>query len=244
MAGFLYFAAGIVNPVTDQTVTQLELRYAFERRPMFGRLEGRTPADGAAGTLLADESRRAELAYRPDEQVWRKRPGDDCVWIGYWKHSPPTPDDLRRATALAGEAIELGDGGVWTVPRLLWHAAESGFQLALPTYFDLDDEGKWMCGAVVEPYAALEAVADRLHAGVYRSEMPDGQRLAIDEMLSIAAQLLGVNYAISAVECAMLRLFNGGDQLRRIAEAAVDHGQAMEWLEKKSAAGDQPDAAG
>lgn len=236
MAGFLYFASGITSPVNDELIDRLELRYAFERSPAHGPLNGRTPS-GVDGTIFADEARLKpqELAYRPDDQAWRKRPGDDCVWVGYWKDAPPTPGDLERAKQLSGESVEFADGNAWRIPRLVWHAGDDGFQLALPTYYDLDDKGEWVCGAVDEEYAHLTELADRLHAGVYQSEGEGGKRLTTEEMLVATPTLLAVNYVVSPLECVMRRLFKKGGGLRRAAEVAVDFDNAMDWLEKKSA---------
>jgi hypothetical protein len=234
MCGFIYFASGITNPVTSELIGQLDLAYAFQSLPMHGVVEGRTPS-GAAGTLMCDPARMGEWAMAfGGGQVWRKRPGDDCVWIGYWKDSPPTPHSLARAKRLAGDAVTLADGQAWQVPRFWWHAAEDGFQLQLPRYYDLDDAGEWVYGDVDEAFADLKPVADRLLAGVYRTSDATPP-LTTTELLAVAPQLLAVNYAVAPLECAMLKLFKRDGSLRRIAELAVDYDQAMAWLEKKTA---------
>lgn len=235
MSGFLYFAAGIVNPITLELVGQLDLRHAFPSIPMHGVINGRTPS-GASGTLMCEQSRLEpfDMAYRPDEQVWRKRPGDECVYVGYWKESPPTPRDLARHARLAGDSVALADGNQWQVPRFWWHAQDGGFQLELPRYYDLDPAGNWVYGKVDERFTHLQPLADRLLNAIYFCELdPSIPRLTTDEMLTTGPQLLAVNYVVSPIECAMLRLFKEGGAMRRIAELSVDYDRAMRWVKKK-----------
>jgi hypothetical protein len=240
MSSFLYFASGITTPITLERVAQLDLRHAFDSVPMHGPIDGRTPS-GAAGMIMANSSddSTVDLRYWPDSQVWRKRPGDECVWVGYWKDLPPTESDLARSKQMPGDVVTLADGNEWRVPRLWWHAEQNGFQLALPTYYDLADTGEWICGAIDEAFAHLKALADRLLAGVYFVDADESvPRLTTSEMLELAPALLSVNYAISPIECAILKLFKRDGTLRKIAEAAVDYETAMTWVQKKTA---QPD---
>jgi hypothetical protein len=236
MSGFLYFASSITTPVTLDLVGQLDLRHAFDSVPMHGMIDGRTPS-GAVGMLMVDPSRAndRDLCFRPDYQTWRKRPGDECVWVGYWNDSPPRETDLRRTKRMNGDLVSLADGDSWQVPRLWWHAEEDGFQLALPTYYDLADTGEWICGAIDEAFAHLKVLADRLLAGVYfASTDPKVPLLTTSELLDVAPQLLSVNYAVSPIECAILKLFKRDGTLRKIAEAAVDYETAMAWVQKKT----------
>ncbi len=232
MSAFLYFASGITNPIDDKLIKSLELGYAFPQAPVFGVLESRTPS-GAPGTIMVDREtmRDVDPVYSPDKQTWRKRPGDDCVWVGYWNDEPPTPRDLANENQIAGENVELG-GSQWIVPSFVWHSGEDGFRLHLPTYFDLDENGKWVYGEVEQEYAHLNKIADRIHQGVY---LDDSEVLTTKEMLGYAPVILAVNYRVSELECAMLRLFKRrGNCLRRIAEVCVDYENAMEWLQKKT----------
>lgn len=234
MSGFLYFAAGIVNPLTPESVSQLDLGYAFAGLPMHGRIDGRTPS-GGPGTIMCDQSRLEpfDMAFHPDEQFWRKRPGDDCVWIGYYKESPPTPANLARHKQLAGDSMQLADGNQWQVPRFWWHAGEDGFRLQLPRYYDLDEQGQWVYGDVDEEYAHLKALADRLLAAIYFASADDTiPPFTTIEALETAPKLLAINYVVSPIECAILRLFKRNSPPRRLAELAVDYDTAMEWVKK------------
>lgn len=238
MSGFLYFADGIENPITTELVRQLELSHAFAGVPMHGRIAGRTPS-GGVGTIMCEQSRLEpfDMAYRPDVQVWRKRPGDECVYVGYWKESPPTPSDLARHKQLAGDTIQLADGNKWQVPRFWWHAAKDGFQLQLPRYYDLDEKAEWVYGDVDEEFAHLKPLADRLMAAIYFSAGDESiNPLSTVEALDAARQLLAVNYVLSAIECVMLKLFKRNAPPRRLAELAVHYDRAMEWVKKNEPA--------
>jgi hypothetical protein len=185
------------------------------------------------------------MAYRADEQVWRKRPGDDCIWVGYYKNAPPTPRLLARHKQLSGDSAILGDSQAWQVPRFWWHSGESGFVLELPRYYDLDAAGNWCYGDVDELYSDLLPIANRLLQAVYYSELDTSvEKLTTQEMLVTAPRLLSVNYVVSEIECVMLRLFKEGGNMRRLAELAVNYDRAMEWLKKKLADGTLLDSSG
>lgn len=90
-------------------------------------LDSRGPDDaqGSAqsGVLVAWRKPGAtELGYRPDQQEWKPAIPTNALaagryWIGFWKDSLPTPDDLRRPYCHRGTELELGDGQAWTFPH-------------------------------------------------------------------------------------------------------------------------------
>lgn len=237
MYGFLYFADGIVNPITDQLLASLDLTYAFEGGPMYGLCQGRTPS-GRDGTLIADGARmpNGDLAYRPDLQTWRKRPGDDCVWVGYWNAHRPTPEGLARARQLPGERVTLADGNAWLVPRLMAYESESGFAIDLPCYADLDENGRWCNGGVSAEYADAAKFAERIYEGMIKAELGQGTRLTTEEVLAMSSRLLQFNYRVSEIEAAILQLFKIEAALRDVVKAAADWRTFAEWCDKKKAA--------
>ncbi|MGD9632541.1 MAG: hypothetical protein AB7G28_22790 [Pirellulales bacterium] len=236
MAAPLYFAAGLDEEITLEVCAKLDLAYAFDRIPTSSHRREPTPS-GTPGMLFADELRLGpwQRVIDLDAQQWIKRQGDDCVYLGWWKASPPTPDDLaRRSMPLRSMPVYLADGRPWEVPRLLVKSDGDGFSIDLPTYYDLDAAGHWTNGRVLEKYRSLEQLAERLYQGVYRNDPP----LDTEEVLDIAAWLLSVNYHVSAFEIAKLQLFpsikNG--PIRQVIAAASDHERALRWLEKKKRA--------
>lgn len=238
MPGFCYFADGFHNPMNDAAIAALGLSYAFPTAPMYARLEGRTPS-GGAGTIFGLEPQQpgGELAYRgPELQTWRKRPGDDCVWVGYWNEHCPTPEGLARLVQLPGPLVTLADGQRWRVPRLMAYEAEVGFAIDLPCYADLDADGNWCNGGVVAEYADAEKFAMRIYEGVIQAELGNGKRLTSEEVLGFSARLLQFNYLVSDVEVAMLRLFKVDEQLKEIVKAAASWQKFVDAVDKKKAA--------
>ena len=201
MAGFIYFADGIVNPLTEQVIASLDLRYAFgDSVPMHGRLDSRTPA--GPGTILADEKRLSplQMAYRPDEQVWRKRAGDECVWVGYYKSGPADagrPAARRRAcrqgsrvgrrSAVDDPAALAARGGGWFHgrPAVPGRSRRKG------------PMGQWQSPGRVRRLRHVRRAVVRRHDP---REFGQAPRLTTSEMLDIACELLAVNYAVSKLE--------------------------------------------
>lgn len=168
MSAFLYFAVGVHKPVAWSDLDGLGLRYAFEEAPQSSLLQGRTPAGDQAGMLIWSQPRlgAAEPGYYPDAQEWRKIPGREGLYVGCYAERRPTPESLRRRQVMAGEAVTLGDGGAWTIPRLKLFAGEEGFVPAYPVVVDLDDEGHWVSGGASGDALAMAALFDRLFAGM------------------------------------------------------------------------------
>lgn len=236
MSGFLYFISGQKNPITDVVIDAVGLRYAFDVSPMHG------PADGpsnSAGMLFADGKRLGDmdLCYvaDPDVQCWHKRPGDDAVWIGYWKAAPPTPKSLARQRMLPGESLELCDGNNWHVPRLMVYFEGEGFSSALPHRATRNDAGQWTNGDVLPRYSKYLKLAQRLYDGMYKSHLGGAKPIDNLEMLDIAAELLGVNYAIGVEEAGLLGLLPTDEEsLKSFAHIATDRETFEDWYEKKN----------
>lgn len=245
MSGFLYFAAGVEATITLERAKQLDLGYAFDAAPGSAKLEGRTPS-GGVGMLFADPSRLGEatFAYMPDAQEWIKRPGDDSIWLGWYKKLPPTPAELGRAKGLPGEALELGDGRRWMIPRLLYYSGGDGFVLDLPCRAKLLESGEWGNGEVLEKYAAAAEFGERLYQGMVRSELGQAPRLTTTEMLDIACELLSINYAVHKLEVSALGLLAIDETLVQIARAAADFNTFEEWYQKKTSDSDRVESAG
>lgn len=98
-----------------------------------------TGPDDARGVCFGwSRSGFPQLGYRPTVQAWR--PAVPCgdlparrYWVGLWKDSPPTPDDLQRPYAVRGKWLGLPDGHEWLLPQ----AKE------LPATAVLSDDGTW-----------------------------------------------------------------------------------------------------
>lgn len=244
MSTFLYFAGGFINPITPAVIDRFGLRYAFDNRDAsaaHGTLGGRTPSAGP-GTIFADSERLGslDLAYRPEEQVWRPLPSrTDAppLFVGYWKEHKPTAAHLLRAKFVDGEFVRLADGQEWLVPRLRMFAGKNGFLSALPAYIDVGDDGELQFSGVSDEHAELEALGERLIEALFKAELGTAPRMTIKEAVETAAKLLAVNYVVSAVELGrrMLGTLANDGSLMDACRAAADHAAALDWAEKKSA---------
>lgn len=81
--------------------------------------------NGQAGLLLSWRMNRGTctLKYSPDEQVWLPAVANaedkldaGRYWVGIWKDSKPTPEDLERPRPFRGPRVTLGDGQSWMLP--------------------------------------------------------------------------------------------------------------------------------
>jgi hypothetical protein len=247
MAGFLYFLNGFSNPVTDDVIDKAGLRYAFERRPMFAQINGRTPS-GRPGSLLADQARLGEatFAYVGDgSQRWEKIPRptgtpEDVpeVWVGHWTAHAPKPADLGRSRILLGPTIRLARSGSWQVPRLLMHAGDAGFAFNLPSYVDVAPNGDLVPGETVEEYRPAADLAERIFEA-----LKSGSSSA--EAVRLSCEVLAINYAVSLFECTkMLQLFRDDDDLCGTIKLAANWSEFERWREKKTAGSVSADSAG
>lgn len=240
MAGFLYFHAqpGRVGP---QELAELGLDYAFDgATPTSNLLKSRSPAD-APGCLFADLKRlgKYQLDYRPDEQQWRKIPGELPLWIGHYQAAVPTPEDLARPKMLDGELVELADGRKWQVPRVARLLRANN----LPRAYDLDENGEWCLGGMAPEHERLwELVGEFVDAieQAIREAPTDGDTATVTystkDGLEASAELLRANYVVSRHEIAMLRLIRNDDCADAVLRAAADFATFETWAQKKSAA--------
>jgi hypothetical protein len=235
MAAPIYFLDGHVNPVTATTLAAVGLTYAHATVPTHGRIDGRTPS-GGAGTILGDitGAPNGDLAFHPEVQTWLRRGEDDCVWVGVWNASAPTPADLARPRLLPGDAVTLGDGNAWRVPRVLPFTGEDGFQIDLPCYATRNAQGQWVNGEVLEEFAAAKRIAERLFDGMIRAELGAAPRLTTEEALDLSVELLSINYAIGPTEAGLMRLFTLDERLKDVCKAAASWRKFEEWHQKKS----------
>lgn len=241
MSTFLYFAANCLNPITPDVIDRLGLRYAFDNvaaSAAHGVITGRTPSS-TPGTIFADGERlgSTDLAYRPDEQVWRPLPNKPDCYVGYWQAHKPTAAHLARSKFVDGEFVRLADGQEWLVPRVRMFAGDDGFRTALPTLIDVDDDGELVIAGVAAEQAHLDEIGQRLLAGMFAAELELAPRLSVKEAVGIVAALLAVNYVVSTVELGkrMLGVLATDDSLMAACRAAVDYATAADWTEKKSA---------
>jgi hypothetical protein len=240
MTAFLYFVENLNKPVALDDVGGLGLPYAFEETPQSSPISGRTPT-GAHGMLIWNQQRLGEFmpAFNPDQQTWRKVPGRDDLHIGIYTDAPPTPATLRKTGGMAGEVVTLGDGKEWIAPRLATCGGDNGFSPAYALVADLDEQGNWISGGASIEAHGLKGLFDRLYA-----VMPDPGGMSAGAALDFACELLAINYAVSKVELAMLKVLKTDDSLFRILTIALDWDTFIDWSKKKIQELSPADSAG
>jgi len=239
MPGFLYYVPNASRGISREELCGLGLGYALGRTFTAAEILANGP-DGGRGVIVADPRRvePARIRMEASQQRWRKAVS---YWVGHYISEPPGPADLLKSPAIAGHAVVLGDDREWICPvARLVHG-----EPALPRASELDEEGRWRPGPVLERYRRLWEVACAWWDTLLKGEVVEtpeaggetGPRLRFDfsGLHEAAIECLQAQYAIGATEAAMLGLLN--EQVASaVLNAAVDWPVLKEWLEKKAKA--------
>ncbi len=242
MSGFLYYLPERTRGISREDLVSLGLGYAIDRQFTAAEILAHGP-DGGRGVIVADPRRvdPARIRMEAGGQSWRKAVG---YWVGHYITERPGPADLLRSPAIAGHPVVLGDGREWICP--LGRLVDG--EPALPRASELDEDGQWRPGPVLERYRRLWEVAcgwwDTLSRAEVIEDEAAGPRLRFDfsGLHEAAIECLQAQYAIGATEAAALGLLN--EQVaREILNAAVDWPTLLNWMEKKTRANARSAAA-
>lgn len=127
-----------------------------------------------------------------------------------------------------GVMLQLGDGNEWLAPRLSMWGSSGGFTPAYSMVVDLDEKGNWISGGASPESQHMKELFDRLYPW-----MEDPSGVEAGQALDAACELLGINYVVSKVELAMLKVLKTDDTLIRILSTALDWETVIEWSKKK-----------
>lgn len=221
MSGFLYFLESCQVGQVHDLLPKSGLRYVLT--PSLMSREASTGPGAMSGVVVADSNHVAasDLGFFPDRQTWRRKPGQEGVWVGVGGVKPG-PEDLQLPVLLSGADVIMGDGQSWRVP----------FARYLPRMMELDDQGRWVVGNVVERYRSLYEIAiewlDAKTSVFQWMDDHDGsadeyqdQRLELDWLFSRSVDVLAANYAIGPVESSFLGLFVTGSRFS-VLDALID----------------------
>lgn len=245
MGGLLYFAAERRGRPTLDDLAAWGLGYAFDRQPT--PCECRPGPGGGAGLVLADDRQVSRIGYFPDGQQWRRIPRT-ANYVGFVTEDPPAPESLAKPTLVPGHRVRLRDGNDWMIPVARGTASQDGGLvgcMALPTATDVDEEtGEWRRGQVVPEHRDLWGMAqawwDVLLPAIATSAKaretgdPDPKIKLDFEIPDVALAALATNYRVSAIEVALLGLFDETVE-QAIANALVDWPTWLAFWEKKTA---------
>lgn len=164
--------------------------------------------------------------YNAATQTWRKF-GDQ--WIGWQTDMLPGPESLRRPSQLQGYEVELGDGRVWIAPVVKqFREDQRDWVSQLPMVWGID-ENMSATATPVEKFRSIWDVSAQIWAATY-----GGSNARMSDCFGWAAQCLGMNYRIGAVEASLLKLFPD-DAIREVLHAAVDDPVVRVIMEKQEA---------
>lgn len=241
MAGFLYLLPTGQAGLVREDAVAAGLGYAFEKEGIATCTvtAGKGPG-GVGGVLLADEKRLSGQRVGLDlqRQQWNRIPGSEA-WCGFFTDAPPVPAELAREKMINGQFVELGDGHDWLIPvaRGLQETAGtvSGFN-ALPQGRELNGDGKWKAGGVIERYRPLWAVAERvwdeLTSGASDKEDSDRDAMDYQQTTEAVVTVLATNYCVGPAEVSMLGLLSD-ENVNECLRALIDWATWIEWLKKK-----------
>ncbi len=259
---FLYFIPD-ADAVTEAMLAELGLAEIIGSHQC-GRLPGPGPG-GSAGMLVAStEGTPADLRYVEAEQVWFPPAADDpdCpreYWLGYWKDSPPTPEDLARADQVAGVGVRMADGREWLAPIARRYVGAGEHEVPLPRRYRLDRETGQVAIRVLEQYRRLWVLSDRLaevfldpFLGLGEDAGPPGDGQAADggrlemtngEAWDAVGVILGANYRVGYWEALALELMDDRC-IKELFLVVIDFQSLValaEGLAKKNGADDSSD---
>jgi hypothetical protein len=210
------------------------LGYAFDKPPASGVCQGNTPS-GTVGSVFGDPTRHEDGSIKMDmeAQVWRKmpRPGQQDMFLGYWKESVPEPKDLARANQLTGYMLKLADGNDWLIPVVkIFSESDGTHRSNLPAYLDVDDEGKPVAGSVMPIYAHLEELTAPFAEQMF-SDKVDDSSITKEDIDLAARTLLQTNYVVDLIEIAAIHLLSYHEQSHQIVSLSIDWPGYLRWKE-------------
>jgi hypothetical protein len=179
--------------------------------------------------------------YQPDLQSWiAAAPLPDGVdglsrergryWLGLWKDSPPTAQDLERSRLVSGRMCLRASSGLWHVPSLL----------NLPCAIALDDETglpRRVPKAEFSSWRADAAWGLDLTLKLLRGEALDWP---LAEAFEAAVRLLQLNYRLPRELVHRLGLFDDETHIQAVLMHAADRNEldrAVAEIEAKKKAG-------
>lgn len=261
MAGLLYYWGKRDTGVTPPELVAGGLGYAFDAESPIARVGCGNGPDGAYGVIIADDRHTAgkQIGYYPDAQRWVKLPGIKPekstleekageLWVGCWKDSPPTPEQLQREQMLDGHWVMLGDGQRYMSPvarRLQEQAGQLTFFNPLPKRIRFDDDGNPITDEVLGPYAALWPYAEKwweqwrsvISVKAVENAEDRGEPIEIvvpfEEQAAAALCAITTNYRVGMGECNLLGLLTE-ESMGAVLGALIDLPTLKDYAKKNT----------
>lgn len=225
---FLYFIPG-VPVVSEKTLKDTGLIDVISHNYEHRTISANGP-DGLSGVIFWTQPQgSADLLYKPDKQSWIKS-NNGRFYLGYYKDSRPSEQELGRERQIDGHKVTLSDGSQWLVPMA--RVFPRGTKLPGSLILGPDDE---VYTEPLEKYVEFSNLAEDLwHDISVRLKFVDGtETMSIADELKLAHKALNINYHIGADEINLLRLMTTENQ-QDVELAVVDGPSFFNWLKKKT----------
>jgi len=220
MAAFLYFLPNRAG-ATASDLAEVGLASVLDMRGLATRETASGP--GGHGGIIVSLGKPSDVRFDPEAQEWRAC-NDGAYFLGWFRDTPPTPDDLAREDSIPGHKVALSDGGEWVVPM-----ATSPVQPApVPRRLSIDASGNWQ-QQIETRFAGLCERAERAWELFQRDvgliELAEGETpselMPEEEQTALAVEALAVNYRVSQWEVGYLGLLSTTNRLE-ILKALFD----------------------
>ncbi|MGB7325916.1 MAG: hypothetical protein WBD31_13660 [Rubripirellula sp.] len=241
MSQFTYFVETPSHQFGQAELIEFGLDGLIDGSPLIGNCRDGASPSGKKGITVVNRGTAESASYRPQDQTWVRRRGDDRVWIGYPKDSPPRLASLARQNLLHGADVELSDGSRIHIPharrwsdiadRLLW-------SVALPQSLRRNDDGQWVPDDVVIRYRSLwQLLCDYIDAADLALRTADAEPgspvyFSFPAINELAIAGIAANYRVTADEIEICGVY---DQTVRDAVIAIlkDDATKERWVKKK-----------
>lgn len=169
----------------------------------FQQRQHSTGPEGVSCMVLSAGSAK-ETLYKPAEQVWEKSVTGK-YFVGYWTASPPTAEELARASQIEGHIIET-DSGRWKIPLARLVTGASG---AIPQRIVIGKGGS-IAYEPMAKYADFSKRAEDLWHDylVSLKVLEEDDLLTEKQMVAFGVEALGFNYHVGTDEINALQIFN------------------------------------
>lgn len=167
---------------------------------------------GEAGMMVWSAACEPTMTrFDADSQRWEQAfdaSGAVAYWAGLPRSVQPCPQQLARSSMIEGNsaspAVRLLDGGDWVVPCMGFAVDGNAVMTKLPTVYRLAAGKREK--TVRREWRELFVEASNAARMVY-----EGADWSVDEAYRYCARVLGVNYRVGPVECAMMELIGDAE---------------------------------
>ncbi len=226
MAGFLYFIADRMQPMTLAHLPE-DLQSQFKDASLERGTIPKGP-QGGPGELFCVSGSRERLGVNKETQTWVEV---KCShWIGFDNSDRPTPKDLQRTKLVSGTPVELGDGNQWVIPAVHFYGN------SLPKAYRLVDGNLRL--VPLSGFEEISAEADYWFETLLKIQRAEEATFKPGDLFRFFTGLLAINYRVGEVEvgCGTDLLTNNDQLITSVINAAFGMSDLVREEEQKKKA--------